>query len=126
MLNTAQHLRLAIGNGWGMSALVSRNVTVAGHRTSMRLEPTMWDALSELCVRENKTVQQFLVRCLHGNHQTHFKKAVDVLQMWGMLGDKSFMDLQLLRALNWKDACAADPPFHQTLKQVERIILQDF
>ena len=35
------------------SSLLSRNVTVNGHRTSMRLEPEMWDALSEICRREH-------------------------------------------------------------------------
>ena len=34
------------------SSLVSRNITVAGRRTSMRLEPEMWGALSEICWRE--------------------------------------------------------------------------
>lgn len=34
------------------SSLLSRNVTVAGRRTSVRLEPKMWDALSEICQRE--------------------------------------------------------------------------
>jgi predicted DNA-binding ribbon-helix-helix protein len=34
------------------SSLVSRNITVAGHRTSMRLEPEMWDALFDICQRE--------------------------------------------------------------------------
>jgi predicted DNA-binding ribbon-helix-helix protein len=34
------------------STLIIRNVTVAGHRTSIRLEPAMWDALSEICRRE--------------------------------------------------------------------------
>lgn len=34
------------------SSLVSRNVTVAGHRSSMRLKPEMWDALAEICRRE--------------------------------------------------------------------------
>src|SRR5690242_10716459 len=34
------------------STLVSRNVTVAGHRTSVRLEPFMWSALFEICRRE--------------------------------------------------------------------------
>ena len=38
------------------STLVNRNVTVAGHRTSMRLEPSMWDALGEICRREGKTI----------------------------------------------------------------------
>jgi len=39
-----------------VSTLVCRNVTVSGHRTSIRLEPEMWDALHELCRREGKSV----------------------------------------------------------------------
>lgn len=35
------------------SGLISRNVTVRGRRTSMRLEASMWDALSEICRREH-------------------------------------------------------------------------
>ena len=34
------------------SALVSRNVSVNGHRTSVRLEPRIWDILAEICRRE--------------------------------------------------------------------------
>jgi predicted DNA-binding ribbon-helix-helix protein len=30
------------------SSLVIRNVVVAGHRTSVRLEPTMWEALHDI------------------------------------------------------------------------------
>lgn len=37
------------------STLICRNVTVSGHRTSVRLEWAMWDALHELCRREGKT-----------------------------------------------------------------------
>lgn len=40
------------------STLISRNVTVSGHRTSIRLEPAMWDALNEVCHREAKTVHE--------------------------------------------------------------------
>ncbi len=36
--------------------LQNRNVTVSGHRTSMRLEPDMWNALDEICHREKCTV----------------------------------------------------------------------
>lgn len=36
--------------------LLNRNVTVSGHRTSMRLEPDMWNALDEICMREKCTV----------------------------------------------------------------------
>lgn len=38
------------------STLVSRNVTVAGHRTSMRLEPEMWNALYDICRRERVSI----------------------------------------------------------------------
>ena len=34
------------------SSLVSRNVTVLGRRTSIRLEPEMWDALGDIAKRE--------------------------------------------------------------------------
>ncbi len=41
--------------GKGASTLVNRNVTIGGRRTSVRLEPAMWDALEEICQRENLT-----------------------------------------------------------------------
>ena len=40
------------------STLVNRNVTVAGRRTSLRLEPAMWDALEEVARREGTTVHR--------------------------------------------------------------------
>ena len=39
------------------SALVVRNVSVHGHRTSIRLEPQMWEALAEICRREYCTTE---------------------------------------------------------------------
>lgn len=38
--------------------LVSKNVTVSGHRTSVRLEPDMWEALKEICRRERATLHE--------------------------------------------------------------------
>ena len=38
------------------SSLVSRNVTIGVHRTSIRLEPDMWNALREICRREHVTI----------------------------------------------------------------------
>ena len=38
------------------TTLVSRNVTIDGRRTSMRLEPAMWDALADICGREHRSV----------------------------------------------------------------------
>ena len=34
------------------SRLVNRNITAGSGRTSMRLEPEVWDALREVCLRE--------------------------------------------------------------------------
>ena len=36
----------------GSSRLVSRNITAGSGRTSMRLEPEIWNALREICTRE--------------------------------------------------------------------------
>jgi len=35
------------------STLVLRNVTLGSKRTSLRLEQTLWDALAEICQRED-------------------------------------------------------------------------
>ena len=42
----------------GQSTLVNRNVFVGRHRTSVRLEPAMWDALAEICQREDITLHE--------------------------------------------------------------------
>jgi predicted DNA-binding ribbon-helix-helix protein len=38
------------------STLVSRNVSVRGRRTSIRLEPSMWEALFEIVEREGRSL----------------------------------------------------------------------
>ncbi|NTU77348.1 MAG: ribbon-helix-helix domain-containing protein [Alphaproteobacteria bacterium] len=38
------------------SSLISRNVTVNNHRTSVRLEPDMWSGLREICRREHASL----------------------------------------------------------------------
>ncbi len=38
-----------------MSTLVNRNIVLPTGRTSIRLEPEMWDALAEVCRREGIT-----------------------------------------------------------------------
>ena len=40
------------------TTLVTRNVVVKGHRTSFWLEAELWDALFEICVREEKNLNQ--------------------------------------------------------------------
>ena len=38
------------------SSLVIHNIVVAGHRTSVRLEPVMWEALKDICRGQGKTI----------------------------------------------------------------------
>jgi predicted DNA-binding ribbon-helix-helix protein len=39
-----------------ISRLVNRNVIAGRGRTSMRMEPELWDMLSEICEREARTM----------------------------------------------------------------------
>lgn len=48
------------------STLISRNVTVAGRRTSMRLEASMWDAFFDIANRERTTID---LLCTHIDQQ---------------------------------------------------------
>ena len=42
------------------SSLVIRNVVVGGHRTSVRLEPVMWDALQDIARRRRVTMHDLV------------------------------------------------------------------
>jgi predicted DNA-binding ribbon-helix-helix protein len=41
-----------------LSTLISRNISLADRRTSIRLEPEMWDAMHEICAREGRSVHE--------------------------------------------------------------------
>ena len=41
------------------STLISRNITINGRRTSIRLEPGMWDALHEVAEAKGLTIHQY-------------------------------------------------------------------
>jgi predicted DNA-binding ribbon-helix-helix protein len=40
--------------------LVKRSFSVAGHRTSVALEPEFWDALTHLAARQGKTLSMLV------------------------------------------------------------------
>ena len=42
------------------SSLVIRNVVVGGHRTSVRLEPIMWEALRDIALRRSVTIHDLV------------------------------------------------------------------
>ncbi len=55
------------------SVLVSKNVTIDGHRTSLRLEEDTWDALGEVCRREGCSIHDLcslIERKRKGNNRT--------------------------------------------------------
>lgn len=50
------------------STAKSRNVTVRGHRTSLRLQQDLWDAIEEICARERLTIHEFCTRIADNKH----------------------------------------------------------
>jgi predicted DNA-binding ribbon-helix-helix protein len=61
------------------STLVSRNITIAGHRTSVRLEPDMWSGLMEACRRERTNLHAMCTKVSQGkNVDTSLTAAIRV------------------------------------------------
>ncbi len=60
------------------SRLVNRNVVAGRGRTSMRLEPELWDALAEICRRENIRVGELVRRVEARGHAGGRTSAVRV------------------------------------------------
>ena len=60
------------------SRLVNRNVTASRGRTSMRLEPELWEALEEICQRESVTLADLVKRIEQAGHPGGRTSAVRV------------------------------------------------
>ena len=59
--------------------LVSRNVTVNGRRTSVRLEPDMWDGLREICFRERQSLHELCsLVAIHKKSQASLTSALRI------------------------------------------------
>ncbi len=64
------------------STLVSKNITVLGKRTSVRLEPEMWRGLKEIAERENCKIHDICsIVALRKNPNTSLTAAVRVFLM---------------------------------------------
>lgn len=64
------------------STLVSRNITVCGRRTSVRLEPEMWRALKEIAARENCSIHELCsLISFRKNKRTSLTAAIRVFLM---------------------------------------------
>ncbi len=60
------------------SRLVNRNVTASRGRTSMRLEPELWEALQEICERERLSLGEVVRRIEKRGHPGGRTSAVRV------------------------------------------------
>jgi predicted DNA-binding ribbon-helix-helix protein len=56
--------------------LRSRNVMVSGRRTSIRLEPQMWDAFQEIARREGRTIGELATLVNQQRHQSSLTAAI--------------------------------------------------
>lgn len=64
------------------TTLVSRNITVMGRRTSVRLEPQMWTALREIAKREQCTIHDICsLISVRKNEKTSLTAAIRVFIM---------------------------------------------
>jgi predicted DNA-binding ribbon-helix-helix protein len=59
--------------------LVTRNIGTKPTRTSMRLEPELWDALREICLREDASLAEIATRAVRANPGGGRTSAVRVL-----------------------------------------------
>jgi predicted DNA-binding ribbon-helix-helix protein len=61
-----------------VSRLINRNVVAERGRTSMRLEPELWDALLEICERESQDMSTLVRQVEQAGHQGGRTSAVRV------------------------------------------------
>ncbi len=61
-----------------MSSLIPRNVRVKGRRTSVRLERDLWDALSDICAREEVSLNQICTHVAATNGERGFTSSLRV------------------------------------------------
>lgn len=74
--------RDVISEGENKTTLVSRNITVLGKRTSVRLEPEMWNALREIARREQCKIHDICsLISLRKNNDTSLTAAIRVFLM---------------------------------------------
>jgi predicted DNA-binding ribbon-helix-helix protein len=63
------------------SRLVNRNVVAESGRTSMRLEPEIWDALKEICQRDSMRLGELVRRIEQNNPGAGRTSAVRVFTL---------------------------------------------
>lgn len=73
-----QHGRPQGRTSSGPSTLVQRNIAVGSRRTTVRLEPAIWDALCEICKREDASVNALCSRIAERRSASSLTAAIRV------------------------------------------------
>jgi predicted DNA-binding ribbon-helix-helix protein len=60
------------------SSLVIHNVVVGGHRTSVRLEPVMWEALQEIARQQETNINQLVTEIDRRRNSSSLTAAIRV------------------------------------------------
>ncbi len=60
------------------TALICRNVTVSGRRTSIRMEQVMWTSLTDICRREDHTINEIITIIDEKRADTNLTAAIRV------------------------------------------------
>jgi predicted DNA-binding ribbon-helix-helix protein len=58
--------------------LAKHSVTIAGHRTSLSLEPEFWEALKDLCRRDGQSLAERIAEIDEGRAGRNLSSAVRV------------------------------------------------
>ncbi len=61
-----------------MAADLKRSLTIAGHRTSLSLEPEFWDALQKAALRRNMTAAMLVAEIDQARGERNLSSAVRV------------------------------------------------
>ncbi len=70
--------RIRQGAAVPSSRLINRNVVAERGRTSMRLEPELWEALAEICARERQDINRLVRQIEASGHRGGRTSAVRV------------------------------------------------
>lgn len=60
------------------TALICRNVTVSGRRTSIRMEQVMWTSLTDICRREERSINEIISMIDEKRADTNLTAAIRV------------------------------------------------
>jgi predicted DNA-binding ribbon-helix-helix protein len=97
----------------GSTEVVKRSVRIAGHATSVSLEPAFWEALNEIAARRQTPLNALLSRIdagRRGNLSSALRLFVLASCRAGELGDSADMAPLTVRGIGGKDIRRAGGP----------------